>query len=518
MPNRSKWSVVIVACMAIFIIVLDSSAMNVAISALVEDLHTSLSFIQAIIAIYALVIASFMLLGSKIQDILGRKRTFLLGTMIYGVGTLTATFSLNAWMLLIGWALLEGIGAAMMFPATTTLVSAEYEGKDRVMAFGIWGGIAATGAAIGPIVGGLFTTYLTWRLVFGSEVLLVIAILLLRNRLTESHPDLGWKNLDKVGAVMSIVAMMLFVFGVLLLRTPELWPVVPFLTIPGIALFIAFLWFQRRRARNELEPLFDTTLLRSRAFNLGNLTMGLQQIVLAAILLAIPVFLQQVTKASAVMTGVALLPLSLSILVFSLVGGKLLAILRQSKYVVMLGFAVSAVGLFLLRNDFSMATEISDLILGSLILGVGVGLVLSQLTNVTMSAATSEQEADASGFHNTGKNLGYSLGTALIGVFLLLGVFSGLTTSISTSDIPAAAGMSEEQVQTSLVNYMQSMQTSQPQEIPEDKIPEATELLDSALSSGMETSFIILAILMLLGMAVSVFLPKSEPEPNNGDG
>ena len=164
--NQYKWGVVIIACMAIFIIVLDSSAMNVAITTLIVELNTTLSAIQAIIALYALIIASFMLLGSKIQDILGRKKTFLIGLVIYAIGTIIATLSVNAIMLMIGWAILEGIGAALILPATTTLVSASYEGKDKVTAFGIWGGIAAMGAAIGPIIGGIFTTYLTWRLVF----------------------------------------------------------------------------------------------------------------------------------------------------------------------------------------------------------------------------------------------------------------------------------------------------------------------------------------------------------------
>jgi MFS family permease len=510
MPNRSKWAVVIVACMAIFVIVLDSSAMNVAISTLVEELHTTLSFIQAIIAIYALVMASFMLLGSKLQGILGRKRTFLLGTIIYGIGTLTATFSINAWMLLIGWALLEGIGAALMLPATTTLVSAEYTGKDRVTAFGIWGGIAATGAAIGPIIGGFFTTYLTWRLVFGSEIIIVIGILLLRSRLSESKPSLGWKDLDKVGVILSSGSLFLFVFGILLLRNPSMWPIIPILTIPAIALFIAFLVLQGRRSRRGVEPLFDTSLLASRAFDMGNLTMVTLQLAFAAVLLAIPVFLQQVNKVSAIMTGVALLPLSLSVFLFSVTGSRFLAILRHSKYVVMLGFAISAAGLFLLRDDFSISTTIPDLILGSLILGMGIGLLLSQLTNITMSAASSQLEADASGFHNTAKNLGYSLGTALIGVLLILGVFSGLTTSIAKSDL--SAGMTEEQVKTSLVDYMQTMQTSPPPGIPQDKIPEATELLDSALSSGMKTAFVVLSILMLLSLAIAVFLPKTKTE------
>src|SRR5664280_951011 len=227
--NQYKWGVVIIACMAIFIIVLDSSAMNVAISTLVVELNTTLSTIQAIIALYALIIASFMLLGSKLQDILGRKRTFLIGLIIYASGTVVATLSINATMLMIGWAVLEGVGAALILPATTTLVGASYEGKDRVTAFGIWGGIAAMGAAIGPIVGGFFTTYLTWRLVFGSELIFVAIIFLFRNYLTESKPTLKWKDLDIVGALFSIVSLILIVLGILLLTRPQNWVYVPLL-------------------------------------------------------------------------------------------------------------------------------------------------------------------------------------------------------------------------------------------------------------------------------------------------
>ncbi len=181
-----------------------------------------------------------------------------------------------------------------------------------------------------------------------------------------------------------------------------------------------------------------------------------------------------------------------------------------------LGFAISAIGFFLLSNDFTLNTEITDLIPGFLVLGFGTGLLLSQLTNVTMSAARGEQEAGASGFLNTSKNLGYSLGTALIGVLLIIGVFNGLTTSLSTSSL--ATGMTEDQVKTSLVDYVQTMQTSPPEGIPEEQVPEATELVDSALSSGMKMSFNVLAALMLLGMVLSLFMPavkrsRDLPQP-----
>ena len=269
--NQYKWGVVIVACMAIFIIVLDSSAMNVAITTLVVELNTTLSTIQAIIALYALIIASFMLFGSKLQDILGRKKTFLVGLFIYASGTIIATLSLNAGMLLIGWAVLEGIGAALILPATTTLVGASYEGKARATAFGIWGGIAAMGVAIGPIVGGFFTTYLSWRFVFGSELVFVVIIFLFRNYLTESAPTLKWKDLDIIGAFLSIISLILVVMGIFLLTKPQNWVYVPLLVVSGAFLFLIFLLWERRRINNGLEPLSDISLLKNRVFGLGNI-------------------------------------------------------------------------------------------------------------------------------------------------------------------------------------------------------------------------------------------------------
>jgi len=432
--NQYKWGVVIIACMAMFIIVLDSSAMNVAITTLVVELNTTLSTIQTIIALYALIIASFMLFGSKLQDILGRKRTFLVGLIIYASGTIIATLSINAGMLLIGWAVLEGIGAALILPATTTLVGASYEGTDRVTAFGIWGGIAAMGAAMGPIVGGFFTTYLTWRLVFASELIFVIIIFLFRNYLTESEPSLKWKDLDIVGALLSVVSLILLVMGILLLTKPQNWAYVPLLIVSGIFLFLIFLLWQRRRINKGLEPLSDISILKNRIFGLGNINSVISQIPLAGFLFIIPVFLQQVTKVNAFTTGLALLPASITILLFSLLGARLSSSFG-SRYILMIGFVVSAAGSLIMGTSFNLYTQIIDIIPGTVIFGIGIGFLLSQLTNLTMSAVRNDQETDAAGYFNAFKNLGYSIGTALIGVLLLLGIFGGITTSIESSSL-----------------------------------------------------------------------------------
>ncbi len=506
--NQNKWGVVIVACMAIFIIVLDSSAMNVAISTLVVELNTTLSIIQSIIALYALIIASFMLFGSKLQDILGRKKTFILGLIVYATGTTIATLSLNAGMLLLGWAILEGIGAAMILPATTTIVGASYEGKDRITAFGIWGGIAAMGAAIGPIIGGIFTTYLSWRLVFGSELIFVALIFIFRHYLTESTPTLKWKDLDKVGVLLSIVSLVLIVLGILFLTRPEYWGYVAVLLVSGSILFIAFLLWQRRRISKGLEPLSDISLLKNRLFGLGNLNSIIQQIPLAGFLFIIPVFLQQVTQVDAFTTGLALLPASITILIFSLLGAKLSSVL-ESKYILMIGFIISAAGSFILGGVFNVNTQVWDIVPGTVVFGMGIGLLLSQMTNLIMSAARSDQETDASGFLNAFKNLGYSVGTALIGVLLLLGVFGGLTAGIESSGL--AGNMTTEQIQSSLFNYVEKMQTTSPQ-IPPELVPQATQIVDSTISSAMQQTFNALTLILILGFITSIFIPRLKKD------
>ena len=505
--SQFKWGVVLVACIAIFIIVLDSSAMNVSISAVIVDLNTDLSTIQALIAIYALTIASFMLTGSKLQDVLGREKTFFAGVIIYGIGTTTAALSVNVFMLFIGWSLLEGIGAALMFPATTTMVSAAYEGKDRLTAFGIWGGIAAMGAAIGPLYGGVLTSFASWRFIFAGELLGVIAVILMRSYLRESKPSLTWRDIDLGGVVLSVVALVCLVFGILLLGSPQYWQFVPLFIVTGLIVFAAFLLWQRRRTNHHVEPLLDISVLKNRLYVLGNAASAIQQAALAGVLFTLPIFILQVLRESAFMTGVALLPMSIAIFVLSLTGGRLSSIL-QTKVVTLLGFLIAAAGTFLLRDVFSQSTQIVDIIPGTVIFGIGVGLLLSQLTNLTMSAARKDQETDASGFLNTAKNLGYSVGTALIGAILLVGIFNGLVAGISSSTLVNET-TTQEQIQQNLYAYAQNMQTSAPPTIPQSFIPEAQRIVDSTISSGMHLTFVSLTLIMLLGFVIALFLPRS---------
>jgi predicted MFS family arabinose efflux permease len=247
-------------------------------------------------------------------------------------------------------------------------------------------------------------------------------------------------------------------------------------------------------------------VLKNRLYVLGNAASAIQQIAFGGVLFILPVFLLQVTRVSAFMTGVALLPLSVAIFVLSLTGGRLSSIVRP-KVVTLVAFLISAAGAYLLSNVFSQSTQIVDIIPGTVIFGIGVGLLLSQLTNLTMSAVRKDQEIDASGFLNTAKNLGYSVGTALVGAVLLVGVFDGLVAGISTSTLVSNA-TTQEQIQQNLYAYTQNMQTSAPPSIPQSLIPEAQRIVDSTISSAMHLTFVSLALILLLGFVIALFLPR----------
>ena len=344
----------------------------------------------------------------------------------------------------------------------------------------------------------------------GSELVFIVIIFLFRNYLTESNPTLKWKDLDKLGALLSITSLILIVLGILLLTKPQNWSYVLLLIGSGSILFLIFLLSQRRRINKGLEPLSDIRLLKNRVFGLGNINSIIQQIPLAGFLFIIPVFLQQVTKADAFTTGLVLLPASITILIFSLLGARLSSVLG-SKYILMIGFIVSALGSIILGGSFNLYTQAIDIVPGTIVFGVGIGFLLSQLTNLTMSAARSDQETDASGLFNAFKNLGYSVGTALIGVLLLLGIFGGLSTSIESSGI--AANMSSEQIDSSLVAYVEKMQTTT-LNIPPNMVPVANQIVDSTISSAMKQTFNILALILLLGFLTSIFLPSKRKSAN----
>ena len=518
--SEAKWGVLIVACLAVFIMVIDTTIMNVSISALIEDLNTNLPAIQFTIAVYALIMASFMLFGSKMQDVIGRKKSFMVGVACYGTGTFLASLSWNITILLIGWSVLEGLGAAFMLPATASFLTGTYEGNDRVFAFGLWGGVGAAGAAFGPIVGGFLTTFYSWRWAFRLELLVVVVIVIFSYLLIETKPKMTFREIDILGTILSFAGLSLIIIGILSIQNFELWNTIPVVMGLGFVLLGGLYFWQKKRKEKGKIPLVDIDLLKNRTFVIGNVLSMFQSIVIAGTLFIIPIFLQSVTGFSAFLTGVALLPLSLSILIFSISATRLSS-LTSPKNLLLFGFLIALAGTILLRNVFSLSTGIYDLIPGSVIFGIGLGIILSQLTNLTLSSPSKKQESDASGVLNTTRQLGISLGTAIIGIVLFATLFMGIVAGIGTLD--PVGDWSSETIAEDLQQWEYKMQESFIKDgsssfLMSEKIPVAIRndvklIVDTALSNAMKSCFDVISFILLLGFFASIFIQQKNRGP-----
>jgi MFS family permease len=430
-----------------FVMVLDSSVMNVSISQIVGDLDTTIQGVQLAITAYTLVMASFMLAGAKLGDIIGRDRTFAVGLGVYGLGSLTTALSPNLTVLLIGWSLVEGLGAALVLPAIVSLIAATYGGKQRALAFGIVGGVAGAAVAAGPLIGGWVTTEFSWRYVFAGETVIVAVILLLRGRLRSSPPAKRRPELDLVGVALSALGLGLAVFGILKSSewgwveprgaltvggteiTPFGFSIVPFFILGGLGCLALFATWEERREREGRDTLLDRTLLKIVSLRAGLTTLMMQQLILLGTFFVLPVYLQVVLGLDAFETGKRLFPMSVTMFAAALAGPKLAAGLAP-KRVAQAGLLALVLASLLLLGTIDVELNETGFAVALAVFGIGAGLLLSQLGNVIMSSVPPAKTNEAGGLQGTAQNLGASLGTALIGSVLIAALTSGLITRV----------------------------------------------------------------------------------------
>lgn len=459
---KKKAPIAILAA-AQFVMVLDSSVMNVSITQIVHDLHTTVQGVQTAITMYTLVMAAFMLLGAKLGDIWGRNRAFAIGLAVYGTGSLITAFSPNLTVLLIGWSGVEGAGAVLVIPAIAALIAANYEGKERALAYSIIGASSAIGVALGPLIGGFVTTSFTWRYVFVGEVVVVIVVLLLRGRIGPAPGAERRPHLDGGGVALSALGLGMFVLGILqssswgLVRpkggmtingnqiTPLGLSMSFWLILGGIAVLGSFGWWERRRHGQGLDQLLDVAMLRIEHLRAGLTTLAGQQLCLMGTFFVIPVYLQIVLGYDAFETGKRLIPLSIAMLIAAVLGPKLAA-RRSPKAVAQIGLGAISLGAILMSATVDVQLNELAFKLALILVGAGAGLLASQLGNVIMSSVDASETSEAGGLQGTFQNLGASLGTALIGAILLAGLAAAFNTNVSED--PRISAATKQQVAT----------------------------------------------------------------------
>lgn len=449
-----KWFPLIILALAMFIMVLDSTVMNVSISAVVADLNTTVSALQACITFYALTMAALMLTGGKMGDIFGRRKAFVIGSIIYGLGSFITAISPNIQTLFVGWSIIEGLGAVLVIPAIAALVAINYKGRDRAIAYAAIGGISGAAAAAGPLIGGFMTTYLSWRYVFLGETIIMAIVLLFVKLIADSKRDEKVPKIDFASVFLSVTGMVLVVFGMLQskvwgwvipLNLPEVGghPIAPlgisivaYLIIIGIGVLYAFYRRQQKLEQAKKNPLLSVSMLKIAQLRSGLASLGGQYLITAAVFFVIPVYLQMLLGYDALKTGIKILPLSIAVILASVVGQRLVN-RYAPKNIVRLGQIALVAGALVLTGAINPELKGFAFGLGMFIVGSGLGFLASQLGNVNMSSVPEKLSSEAGGLQGTFQNFGSSLGTALIGSVMMASLATQFVNIINTNpDIP----------------------------------------------------------------------------------
>jgi EmrB/QacA subfamily drug resistance transporter len=521
-----KWSVVLVLALAQFVMVLDSTVMNVSISTIVNDLNTSVNSLQTAITFYTLTMAALMLIGAKLSARWGLLRAFIIGSIVYGVGSFMTGIAQNVQTLMLGWSVIEGLGAVLVIPSIAALVAINYKGRDRITAYAIIGGISGAAAAAGPLIGGYITTYLSWRYVFIAEAVIMIIVLLLSRSFKSSKKDLSIK-VDILSASLSSMGMVLLVYGLLQsktwgwitpLATPEVAgrgiaplgiSLVAYMIFVGIVLLKVFWDRQIKLENNGGQPLVSVSMFNIEQLRSGMAVLSSQYIITAAIFFIVPIYLQMVLGLDALKTGIKIFPLSMALIIFSMAGTKLIS--RYSPRQIVKGGQI-----LLVIGSVSLLASIKPDLTGAAFsiamfaVGAGLGLLASQISNINMSAVKQSKTSEVGGLQGSLQNLGSSLGTALIGSVLIASLTTGFITNINNSNLSQNA---KDYISQNSSTGVEIVPISSIEKIAiengaskEDAVTITDEYLDAQIAGLKKAAFFLVAI-----SAFSLLLSRGIP-------
>ncbi|MFC6160131.1 MFS transporter [Kribbella sp. NPDC058693] len=497
--------------MAMFVLVVDTSLMNVSISSVVRDLDTTVSGVQSAIALEALVSAAFILIGSKVGDLIGRKRAYLLGLLGYAIGASAMALAQSLTAIIIFWALVGGIGASLLLPAMQSLIHGNFEGAEQTKAYALVGASAAMAAAVGPLLGGFITTYLSWRVGFLLEVA-VIVVVVSGQGLVHDVPYTGSRRVDVVGAILSVLGMGGIVLSILVWQEGGEY-VGLILAIGLVALGSFIYWLVRRKRRGE-PTLIDPALFSSAVYRLGISQQMLQQIALGGSMIALPIYLQMVLEYNSMEAGLSLAPLSLSMFGAAIIAEKKAGGRRPGK-IVRWGFALVTAGLVILIPIVPRADSGWALVAPLIVVGTGLGLLVSQLNNYTLGPISEERVSEAAGVNSAAGSFGLSFGLAFAGAIMLATLSFTFTNKAEASTVLQPA--QQEQVATALEHDAEVMTNTGLEEQlakqPQDVRDEIIRINTDARPLALQVALGIPILAALAGLVNSFRMVRLEDPP-----
>jgi MFS family permease len=425
--------------LAQFICSFAGSNMNVMISDISEDLDTTVTGVQLTITLFLLVMAVLMIPCSKLTDRFGRKRCFIVGLALYGVGAVLSAISPGLGVLILGNSIFEGVGTALLIPPVYILTTLAFKDlTSRARAFGLISGMGGIGAAAGPLIGGVITTAISWRAAFVFQAMVIVVIIVLSRRVRDPLPADPTRPFDVLGAVLSAVGMFFVVFGIL--QADSDLALMVGLMAAGVAFLVSFFLYTRGRERAGKEPLLTLQLFRNRTSNLALVTQNLQWLLLMGVSFVVAVFLQEVRGYNAIETGLIFTAATVGVLASSLAAERL-AKRRAQRTLIMAGFIVTAVGIGVLLALVGASSRVIAFGPGLLLIGLGLGVMLTPSVNVVQSSFPETLQGDISGLSRSVSNLGSSFGTAIAGTILVSDLASGNGTYVAAMILLAVVAL-----------------------------------------------------------------------------
>ncbi|SDS71571.1 MFS transporter [Microterricola viridarii] len=486
-PAPFSGRLALLLAMAMFVLVVDTSIMNVSISAVVHDIDSTVSGIQSAIALEALVSAAFILIGSKVGDLIGRKRAYVIGLLCYAAGAVAMTLTQSLLPIIVFWAVIGGLGASLLLPAMQSLIHGNFEGAAQARVYATVGGSAAIAAAVGPLIGGFITTFLSWRVAFALEAL-IIAVVLSGIKLVRDVPFTGSRKVDAVGAALSVLGMGGIVIGILVWQEGG-GPVAALLAVGIVGLGGLGFWLVRRKRQGKA-TLIDPGLFASKLFRLGVTGQMLQQIALGGTMIVLPIYLQMVLGYNALQAGLSIAPLSLSMFAVALLVGRRVGARRPANRILW-GFALLSIGIVALLPLVPRADSGWWLLGPLLVAGSGLGLLVSQLNNYTLSPISDERVSEAAGVNSAAGSFGLSFGLAFAGAIMLAAlslIFTSMamdSTVLPAEEQAQVAQVLEEDAEIMSNTALEELLVGQPEEIQAEIVRINTEARPLALQLAL---------------------------------
>lgn len=526
------WAPAIAVSLTTFIVVVNASLMNVAIPTMVDEFDTTVTVIQGAVSLYSLVIAALVLPAGTLPSRHSTRRVMAVALVVYAGGTLVAAISWNTAVLYIGWSLVQGSAAAVIFPLTFTVLTVSYEDDDRAKAFGLLAGVHGVGSTLGPIIGGALTTYASWRWGFSLQIIGVGVILFFVQYVTPNPLSETRSSLDSGGTALSIVGATSLVAGFLLSgkygwlveRRPFFVGEVqfnPFGTSPaiwflgvGLLAFAAFVQYERRMERAGKSPLVPLHVLTNRPFLAGVITYNVRSIVSAGFMFIFPVYLQAVLGYTAFETGLALLPYSIASILFATftTGWRKYV---SPKTLVQVGIACMGAGLLVLYEQTGPGQTISRMLVPVALYGAGVGLIVAQIGNMTMSAVPTADSPEASGVLNVSSSIGFSLGTAVVGSYFLDRFYGSVVDRVLRAEHVTVSADQRNDLVIALEDAAETATEATQQQFLNQLTPEQRRLLEGIFEAAMfdaqRAALLLLVLFVLLLLVASSFLPRQIP-------